>query len=412
MRLGRKRNKPAPAGPGCVVYLFTTYGQPSETFLRRELAAMLALGVDARVVSLWGGLDAQEVRSLPLSEMLTLLWKAPIALFERPEVFRELFEHMLDRDIPSWQDFGENWRGVGCAVLLGPELRRMNVRRTHAVWATMPAAAAWVLWKTEGIPYSMGAHAYDVFENGGDWLLPLKLRDAVLVHCSTQAAKERVVENGCPPSKVTVVRRGLENMPFAMKSLRPARERLRLVSVGRFVEKKGFRAQVRLYGELARRGLDFEARLVGSGPLESEIRELIDSLGLGNRVQLTGWLDEDGVTRQLEWADAFLFTGRTAKSGDRDGLPNALAEAMAHGVPVVTTPAGAIPEVVVNGINGIMLPVEDIEGWLSTLRHLQTQDAYCEELRRCARKWVETYFDAHRNAAALRSAIDERIASL
>jgi glycosyltransferase involved in cell wall biosynthesis len=269
-----------------------------------------------------------------------------------------------------------------------------------------------VLWKIEGIPYTMGAHAYDVFENGGDWLLPLKLRDAVLVHCSTQAAKIRVVENGCPPSKVAVVRRGLENMPFAMKSLRTNRERLRLVSVGRFVEKKGFRAQVRLYGELARRGLDFEARLVGSGPLEGEIRELIDALGLGDRVQLTGWLDEDGVTRQLEWADAFLFTGRIAKSGDRDGLPNALAEAMAHGVPVVTTPVGAIPEVIVNGINGILLPMENVEGWFSTLRHIQAEDAYCEELRRCARKWVETYFNARRNAAALRSAIDERIAAL
>jgi glycosyltransferase involved in cell wall biosynthesis len=317
---------------------------------------------------------------------------------------------MLDRDIPSWTDFGENWRGVGCAVLLAHELKKARTRRTHAVWATMPAAAAWVLWKIAGIPYTMGAHAYDVFENGGDWLLPLKLRDAVLVHCSTLAARERVIEAGCRPDKVVVIRRGIENMPFAMKPLRENRERLRIVSVGRFVEKKGFRAQIRLYAALAKAGLDFEARLVGSGALEGEIRSLIERHGLGGRVQLTGWLDETGVARQLEWADVFLFTGRIAQSGDRDGLPNAVAEAMANGVPVIATNVGAIPEVIASGINGIIVDGYDPGKWLDALNAIKQNDAFAEELRRSARKWVESNFDARRNAAALRSAIDERIA--
>ena len=402
----------SPVGPGRAAYLFTTYGKPSETFLRRELTAMRGLGVDVRVISLWGGEDSPEVRRVTLGEMLTLIWKAPVELFKRPQVYRELFEHMLDRDIPSWVDFGENWRGVGCGVLLADELRRADVRRTHAVWATMPAAAAWAIWKITGIPFSMGAHAYDVFENGGDWLLPLKLRDAALIHCSTQAAKDRVVALGCDPSKVVVIRRGMDSIPFAMKPLRHGRDTLRLVSVGRFVEKKGFRAQVRLYAELARRGLDFEARVVGAGPLEDEVRLLVDRLGLNGRVQLTGWLDEAGVARQLEWADAFLFTGRIARSGDRDGLPNAVAEAMAHGVPVLATPVGALPEVIASGINGILIRIDDVEGWFTALQNVQTGDAFCEELRRCARKWVEVNFDAHRNAAALRAAIDERIGAL
>jgi colanic acid/amylovoran biosynthesis glycosyltransferase len=399
-------------GSGQVAYLFTTYGQPSETFLRRELAAVRGLGVNVRVISLWGGEDSPEIRRVSLGEMLTLIWKAPAELVRHPDVYRELFEHMLDRDIPSWVDFGENWRGVGCAVLLAKELKRADTRRSHAVWATMPAAAAWVLWKIAKIPYSMGAHAYDVFENGGDWLLPLKLRDATLVHCSTKAARERVIEAGCSPDKIVVIRRGLENMPFAMKPLRTDREKLRIASVGRFVEKKGFRAQIRLYAALAKAGLDFEARLIGSGPLEGEIKALIECYGLGGRVQLTGWLDETGVSRQLEWADAFIFTGRIAKSGDRDGLPNAVAEAMAYGVPIAATPVGAIPEVITSGINGVLIDGMDPEKWLSALKVIQTDDAFCEELRRSARKWVESNFDARRNAATLRAATDERIAML
>ena len=392
-----------------VVYLFTTYGRPSETFLRRELAAVRGLGVPVSVVSLWGGEESDEIRRVPLREMLTLFWKAPLELFRRPEVYRELFEKMLDRDIPSWLNFGENWRGIGCAVLLAPEMRVAAVRRTHAVWATMPAAAAWVIWKITGIPYTMGAHAYDVFEDGGDWLLPLKLEGATIVHCSTQAARLRVLAAGCDPGKVLVVRRGLESLPFAMKPLRADRSRLRIVSVGRLVEKKGFRTQLALYAELAKAGFSFEARLVGSGPLEAELRELVDSLGLAGKVQLTGWLDEAGVARQLDWADAFLFTGLVAQSGDRDGLPNAVAEAMAHGVPVVATPVGGIPEVIIGGINGLLVRAGETEQWLAALKSLQTNDSVCEELRRCARNWVEANFDARRNAATLRSAIDERI---
>jgi colanic acid/amylovoran biosynthesis glycosyltransferase len=394
-----------------VAYLFTTSGKPSETFLRREMTAMRGLGLDIRVISLWGGENTQGVRRVSLAEMLTLIWKAPIELITRPEVYAELFGEMLDRDIPSWLDFGENWRGIGCAVLLAKELKKAGISRTHAVWATMPAAAAWVIRRMVYIPYTMGAHAYDVFENGGDWLLPLKLRDATLVHCSTQAAKNAVIRMGCDSQKVVVVRRGMDSIPFAMKPLRSPREKLRIVSVGRFVEKKGFRVQVRLYAEMARRGLDFEARIVGAGPLENEIRQLVDKLGLGPRVQLTGWLDETGVARQLEWADAFVFTGRIAQSGDRDGLPNAVAEAMAYGVPVVSTPVGALPEVIASGINGILLDIENIDGWLSAFSHLRDNNAFSEELRRCARKWVEINFDARRNAALLRAAIDERIAS-
>ena len=396
-------------GAGSVAYLFTTYGQPSETFLRRELTAVRGLGINVKVISLWGGGDSQDVRKIPLREMLTLIWRAPVELFKRPGVYRELAEHMLDSTIPSMLNFGENWRGIGCAILLAPELRRNDVRRTHAVWATMPAAAAWVLSKIAGIPYTMGAHAYDVFEDGGDWLLKLKLRDAVLVHCSTFAARQRVIDAGCNADKVAVVRRGIDDMPFAMKPLRYGRTRLRIVSVGRFVEKKGFRAQLRLYDELVKRGLDFEARLVGSGPLDGELRSMIEKTGLGNRVQLTGWLDELGVVRQLEWADVFLFTGRIAASGDRDGVPNAVAEAMAHGVPVIATPAGALPEIITSGINGVLLPIGATDRWFGTLQSVQKDDAFCEELRRCARKWVEVHFDARRNAAALRAAIDERI---
>ncbi|MBN1403198.1 MAG: glycosyltransferase family 4 protein [Opitutales bacterium] len=396
---------------GPVAYLFTTFGTPSETFLRRELAAMRSLGVDARVYSLWGGLGEEPQRKVPLWEMLTLFWRAWGAIWEKPEAFREMGEHMLDADIPNWLNFGENWRGIGCAILIARELKKARTRRSHAVWATMPAAAAWLLHHLAGIPYSMGAHAYDIFENGGDWLLPLKLRDATLVHCSSLAARRQVLAKGCEAGKIVVIRRGLNNMPSSIKPLRKERrERLRLVSVGRLVEKKGFRAQLALYAELAKRDLAFEARIVGGGPLEKELQAESRRLGLEDIVRFTGWLDEEGVRAELERADTFIFTGRVTASGDRDGLPNALAEAMAMGLPVLSTRVGAITEVIRHGENGYILPIDDRAKWRSALESIRDDDALCERLRRSARAWVVEHFDAKTNATRLLDETERRIA--
>ncbi len=397
------------SGKGPLAYLFTTFARPSETFLRRELDAVRSLGVDVRVVSLWGG-AGEGVRTFPLGQMLTLIWRSFRELILRPAPYRDLLEHMLDRDIPSWLNFGENWRGIGCAILLARELKAARTRRCHAVWATMPAAAAWVLHHIAGIPYTMGAHAYDIHEDGGDWLLPLKLRDAALVHCSSEAACERVLALGCEPGKVVVIRRGLTHIPATLKPLREGRAALpRLVSVGRLVEKKGYCEQLRLLAALAEAGLDFEAAIVGSGPKEAELKALAAQLGLSKRLRFTGWLDEASVNAELDRADAFIFTGKVAQSGDRDGLPNALAEAMARGLPVLTTNVGATAEVIRNGENGYILPIDEPEAWCKALDSICNDDAFCENLRRRARRWIEDNFDAMGNAAKLLQEAEERL---
>jgi glycosyltransferase involved in cell wall biosynthesis len=393
---------------GPAAHLFTTYGAPSETFLRRELEAMRTLGVDVRVYSLWGG-AGEGVTTVPLARMLTLFWRVPCELFLRPEPYRELFEHMLGADIPTWTNFGENWRGAGCAILLAGRMRREGVSRCHALWATMPAAAAWLLKRLTGIPYTMGAHAYDIYEGGGDWLLALKARDASLIHCSTwQAAARMAAIPGIDSRKIVVARRGLTKMP-APHPVRATRTPLRIASAGRFVAKKGFRAQVRLYGELARRGLDFEARIAGSGPLEDELRSCIACEGLEGRVTLAGWLDEAAMQGLRDWADLFLYTGTDAPNGDRDGLPNVVAEAMACGLPVVATPAGALREVLTPGNGGVILDIADTPGWMQALSRLAKDDAYYGTMGRDARLWAIREYDALKNARLLLERIEDTL---
>ena len=391
-----------------VAYLFTTFPVPSETFLRREVQAMRHLGVDVRAWSLWGGADGVDglpVRRVRRRRALELLWRLPSALLRTPEAFSILIAEMLDEPPPSLLNIGENLWGVAAAILVEADLRAANPERIHAVWASMPATAAWLLSRLTGIPFTLGAHAYDVFEHGGDWLLPLKLRDAALVHTTTDAARTRLLARACPPERLLLVRRGLTDFP-PFKPLRAGRTPLRLVAVGRLVEKKGYPALLALCSRLRRRGIRFELHIAGGGPLEAHLRSELRRLDLAAQVRIEGAVDTAAVMALLAWADVFVFTGRVAESGDRDGFPNAVGEAMAAGLPVLATPVGGIPEVIRHGEMGLVLPLDagnprQLDHWCDALALLQVDDTLCDRLRRAARQWTEAEFDARKNAARL-----------
>ena len=118
-------------------------------------------------------------------------------------------------------------------------------------------------------------------------------------------------------------------------------------------------------------------------------------------VTFTGELPQHGVWDQFAWADVLLHTGVIAPSGDRDGLPNVIPEAMSVGVLVVTSPTAAATEAVADGVNGIVAPVETADAWVAALRRLSADDDLAERLRAGAREWVAENFDANRNAGRL-----------
>ncbi len=186
-----------------------------------------------------------------------------------------------------------------------------------------------------------------------------------------------------------------------MKPLRASRFPLRLVCVARLVEKKGLDHQLRIYAALRAAGLSFAARIVGDGPLRPDLEKLAGRLGVAADVTFTGQLPQHEVWTQLLASDILLHTGVIAASGDRDGLPNVIPEAMAIGVLVVTSPSAATTEAVEDGVTGLVAPVESPQAWVAALRRLSADDALAESLRAAARTWVEENFDAHRNAARL-----------
>ena len=389
--------------------MFTTFPKSTETFLQREVAALLRAGVELRLYSLWGGggmFNGTPVMTFNKWRLLQLFWVIPWIACTRWDVFGIVWRGLLTRRAPSWINFWENMLGAGFAALSYREFRREKPSHVHAVWSGAPATAAWCLGRMNGHRYSVGAHAYDIFEHGGDWWLLEKLREAVFIHTSTKMAKDELAARGISDTQVVDIRRGLVELPV-FKTLRQQRRPLRIVCVARLVEKKGIDRQLELYALLRGRAFPFEARIVGDGPLGESLQTKADELGLSTQVRFTGHCDLAQVQEHYAWADVLVHTGVVAASGDRDGLPNVIPEAMAAGVLVVTTPTAGTTEAIQHKKTGLVVPLEEKERWCEALAALAEQDGLAESLRKEARRWVEENFDAHRNAAKLRALFQE-----
>ncbi len=388
-----------------VTYLFTTFPLRSETFLQREVRAMRERA-DVRfdLHSIWGGAAEWEglpVRRFPFAAVArVILWQLPKWCWRRPDAITEVWGEYLRGEPRGLLDLGENLLGLAYALDTADDFRADPPDLIHGVWTSMPGAAALLLERLTGVPYSLGAHAYDIFSRGGDWLAKTKLRRARFVHNSTSAARARALALGCPPARAALIRRGLDTLPPPRPDAPPP-ARLTLLSVGRLVPKKGFSRLLLILRALADAGVDYRAVIVGEGELAGPLAVKIRRLALEDRVTLAGALDYDAVSRLHDAADIFLFTGVVAPNGDRDGLPNVIGEAMAHGAGVITSPVSGTTEAIADGVTGQVAPIDDTAAWVRAVKRLRDDPEFVRRTREAARAWVEEHFCAHANAAHL-----------
>ncbi len=396
-----------------IAYIFTTFPKSTETFLQREVTGLRAHGVNVRLYSMWGGggaFDGLPITHFPKWKLVTLVAWLPWLAVCRPRALGELLRGVLSRRPPSWLNFFENLLGLGFGLVHAAHFRRLRPAHIHVVWGGGPAAAAWLLWRLDGHPYSGAGHAYDLYQDGGDGWLREKLEPALFIHTSTEMGRCTLLEKGLSGGKIHVIRRGLNTLP-PLKSLRTPRPVLRLLCVARLVPKKGLDRQLRIYAALKAAGIAFEARIAGEGPLRASLEKLATELGVASEVTFLGHRPQAEIAQQLGWADVLLHTGVVAADGDRDGLPNVIPEAMAAGVLVVTSPAAATTEAIADGVTGRVASPEDAAAWVAILRALRDDDAAADRLRRAARAWVEANFDAHQNSGRLAALYRELVTS-
>lgn len=385
---------------GRVALLFTRFPVQSETFLLREVDVLRALGVNLEVLALWpvperlrAAGPAPDHVFRPLHLVFLVYW-LPYWLIRRPRALWQIAAALIAWRPGNALNLMENLLGIGYALVQAHALRH-RFDHFHGVWASAPGTAAWALSLLTDRPGSLAGHAYDLFEDGGDGLLPAKILWARFLRTSTEAGRERWIRLGAPASRIRIIRRGLARLPVCAD--RPApRPPYRLLAVGRLVEKMGHDRVLEL---LAALDCPFEAEIVGDGPLGPSLCEQARQLGLSGRVTFSGQLAFSEVEARYAAADALLFGGGVARSGDRAGFPNAIGEAMAWGVPVCARPVGAVTEGIRHGETGLLFD-DPRDGAQSLKALLESPESYAA-VRRAARDWAENHYDAHRNLAPL-----------
>ncbi len=217
----------------------------------------------------------------------------------------------------------------------------------------------------------------ELFERG-DMFLPV---------CDYFAKKLR--DLGCPPEKIRVHYSGVDTAQFAFYPRQIDGKEIRIFSVARLVEKKGLEYSIRAAAKLVPRYPAIKYTIAGDGPLRSRLEALIRELGMENHIHLTGPLLSDEVKELMNQANIFILASVTAQDGDQEGIPLSLREAMAVGLPVISTRHSGIPELIEDGKTGCLVPEKDIDGLVRACEYLISNPPKYAEMGRAARKFVE-----------------------
>jgi len=286
-------------------------------------------------------------------------------------------------------------------------MKQQGVTHVHAHFASHPAAAALVIRRLTGIPYSFTAHGSDLHRDRH--MLRQKVAEAAVVVTISQYNRRLIVAE-CGESyrhKVVVVHCGVdtEKLCPSGEDVRATRQdgSLRVMCIGKLHEVKGQTHLIEACRLLRRRGLDVHCHLIGDGPDRNALFAQASQGGLADRVRFYGWRTRTEIVELLRRADVVAAASVPSKDGRREGIPVALMEAMACGVPVVASELSGIPELVRRGQSGLLVPPGDPVALADAIQRLHADRPLHRRLASGARETVCRDFDLSKNAAALTS---------
>jgi colanic acid/amylovoran biosynthesis glycosyltransferase len=339
-----------------VGYLFERFPRFTQTFCAREVAELYRQAMPVQVFSLYrpkeaipevNGLDRLRIHYMPSTKNPVVIAKA------------HLFSPRLKK---IWATGGDrrDKRRFREAVYLGPLLQNGGITHLHAHFASIAAHTAWWLKRLFGITYSFTGHANDIFCPKPEHRISLDdlVREASFVVTETNYSANRLKQEfPYALDKIVRVYNGLDLSIF--KAAVSAAKPVRIISVGRLIEKKGWRYLIEACALLRDNGLSFDCRIAGDGPDEEALQHLIQQLRLNERVHLIGPRAQSEIIDMLAESSLFVLPAIRDRHGDSDNLPTVLIEALASSLPVVATKVAGIPEIVEEGTNGLLVPEKE-----------------------------------------------------
>lgn len=417
----------SPASPrlasavGHLAYVAKMFPRISETFVLNEIQALRREGIPFRIYSILppsrdrrahpeAGPFAAETQVLPQPSWRGLMesFAAARRCFRAAprEATTEIARALL-RPTPR------SFRILFRAVVLAERLRRDEVSHIHAAWAHTPASVAEIASRLTRIPWSMAAHAKDI-HTSDELSLARKMSSARFTLACTRHHRDllgRIAAHRSsrfPPGRIHLAYHGVDTEYFSPagdddEAGNPRdggpggnEEAPVILFVGRLVPKKGPETLVEAAALLRKKGLEFTIEMIGDGPLRAPLERRVRDLGLENTVFLRDLLVRGEIRSAMRRATCFALPCRVTPNGDRDGIPNSLAEAMASGLAVVSTRLPSIEELAEDGETGLLVPPENPAALAEALENLLLNPEQRRRLGRRARKAIVDGFAAAR----------------
>ncbi len=401
-----------------VAYIVRSFPRLSQTFILNEMLAVERLGVRLHLFAMTNPHEAIiQPEVAHLQAPIIYLDSLRDARFADPQrvarVQRFVEEHPeLDEGYTTASRFACLEMALGIAQLLSDhEQRGEPIEHIHAHFAHDPTLIAQLVQMLTGVSYSFTAHARDLVQIPPAALVSRTEHATAVATCS--ATNMDYFQTTLPApllAKVKLIYHGVDTDRFRPAEQHAANDVPQIVSIGRLVEKKGFGDLLAACGILREQGQAFDCTIYGEGPLEGDLMRQIEALGLQDFVSLPGACTQREIVSALQRADLFALTPFVTEDGDRDGVPNVLVEAMACGLPVVSTAVAGIPELVRDGENGVLVAAHDVASIAAALGALLADNARRARMSAAARQTVTDAFDL-RSGARQMVALFEQLTS-
>lgn len=402
-----------------LAYVLSQFPEMHETFILREIVEMRKRGFDITVYSLKPCKD--EIIHPEAEALLPHTVYAPF--FASLRVWKAVGFWLLRRPVRFFTTF---FRHVGMhlsdpqaafkVLVLGPKLmyyaylmRKEHARHIHAHWATIPASAAMIISDMLDLDWSLTAHAWDIFVKNPT--LKEKIRRARFVFTCTEYNR-RYLEGLVPEasSRILLMYHGVK-LKQIERSLPKSGSHPLILSVGRLVETKGFPFLLHALSLLKKREVDFRCVIVGQGNCAA-LQSLARRLDIEDQVEFTGPLPRHDVQRLYGQAAVFALPCVVARNGDRDGIPNVIFESMSAGLPVVSTTVSGIPEAVIEGETGYLVPPKDPVAFVEALQKVLGDPKQAQAMGEAGRALVSKKFAEDYHMDLLVEAFRERLESI
>lgn len=344
-----------------ISYILTQYPNLTQTFVSREINALKDLGLEIDVFSLKRVNYSDS--NVYYSKKIKIVQANIICFFKNPFKYTSLILNILfGLVLFNFKSVLKNLYIFFESVYFSNLILLCGVKHIHAHFLWGAGTSAWIISRLLKIPFSITVHAFDIFDKSFvDNLFKKKLQNASFIVAISEYNKRLLVEKyNIEKEKIHIIRCGVEKRIFKdVDEQKIENKEPLIVSVGRLTEKKGFKYLLESLKLLNEKGLKFCAEIIGDGEDRELLKMLTKNFNLNDKVVLRGEMSNKEVISAVKQSDLFVLPSIITESGDKDGIPVVLMEAMALGVPVVSTNISGIPELIDNEVNGLLVAEKD-----------------------------------------------------